>query len=184
MIFSQRNAIACFLIVLFLVGCEEKNQRMKDLAKAINETKTTYNNAGTTHLKENAIAARHEALKQFTAKDKTFSGFLCEVENVRTKGGKEDLFTKETIAVLTVNCGDFTLLNMDTTALEGVPENAILFNTETFDTVVKMNSGEKVAVDGEFIFDRKGNLREASITDGGMMSHPEFVVKFTKVKKQ
>lgn len=180
---KQLFLVTMLIVFLFSVGCDktEKPARQTALDTIINATYEQYDKASTDYQKKEAIEARHSATKAFLAEDNIFTKWVFKVEEVRTKGGENDLFTKQEIALLEIKKDRITLNNMDT-AIDGLPKGAIVKSTNLFDTIVGLSKGSEIIASGHFVPDVENNLREISMTDAGMMSNPEFVVIFTDIE--
>ena len=57
----------------------------------------------------------------------------------------------------------------------------IKFGSEVYNTLSEMKEGTLIQFDGTFFGDRGDYIRETSMTEGGSMTEPEFLFKFTKV---
>lgn len=191
---KSRVVLASILISsLFLVACipsSEKPKTQQNFTKTMWDTFMAYNRGDTDaqkkEVREKAVASR---VAYLAAIETNFSGWICKVDNVNTKDGPNDRFTRKTIAIVTLDCGGFTFYNADITRLrsvenesQGVPANAIIKGTPLFDTASALKKGYYVKASGNFIKKDSGEIHEKSLTKFGAMLHPEFVVHFSELE--
>lgn len=171
------------LACLVLTACNsapKPPRAQKDLNAMIVETAAGYARPNVNGSREKAVTARNDALANIMA-EPVFADWLCTVDGVLTKGGEGSSFTPEKIAILSLDCGGFTLKNLDT-AISGTPDNAITEDNPLYPAITGLNQGDSVIVSGNFLKSpTKNTLWETSLTTAGAMRRPDFLVRFTAV---
>lgn len=172
---------------LFCTACKQDHtpDDQKALQKILEETKAAYQDAGTDVQRDNAVADRNTALHNMAATP-GFIAWICEVENVTTKGGPDSILIKQKIAVVTLDCGGFEIANSSGTFAnldkeDGMPENAIIEGSPVYKQVIGLNKGDPVSASGAFMIAPDGAVSESSLTESGGMNAPEFAVKFNAI---
>ncbi len=161
--------LALPLATIILFGCGEEKT---PLCKAVDDNRSAYRSARSL---DNAIArdaatkkAMSEGLGRLENATKvgSFSGWKAEVKSVST-----DLKGLGVVK-LTLPC-DATLSMW-----------RIAPGSDVFNDLASLKVGKTATIDGVFIaaLDGSKSYEEMSLTDGGKMTDPEFIVRLTSIK--
>jgi hypothetical protein len=70
-------------------------------------------------------------------------------------------------------------------ALSDVMDNTLIENgTKVYNSISELSKGDKVVFSGTFISDDRDFIRESSMTERGSMTDPEFILRFSSIKKK
>ena len=68
-------------------------------------------------------------------------------------------------------------------ALSDIFDETLIENgSELYNAIADLSKGDKVVFSGTFASDERDFIREASVTERGSMTDPEFILKFSDVR--
>ncbi len=177
----QLPGLILILSLAFFPACKAdspKPEAQLAFSALIERSKEQYLKADTDFKKSEAVKEFQTALAKAYEADPGFADWVCQVSQVRV----EDLLISGPIAILTVDCGTFDLFNLDT-AVVGKPDHAVTEGTPAYNLVTGLGKGDLILVSGNFVKDSDSGIKEASVTEAGKLTHPEFVVRFTNIAR-
>lgn len=154
----------------------------RELSAIIVESKKKYRQAGN-ELKKSAVRAqRKKAIAELLIKHynlKTWrgavSGWVGKLSSVGTTGDGN--------AYVTIDCGPFAV---STNTLEfsdaATQQTLIKSGSDLYNELADISQGSQVVFSGVLFPSRRDGFTEMSITEGGSMTDPEFLCRFTSIK--
>ena len=130
-------------------------------------------------LKKSAIRTkRGEAFKSVLKNSRNFSNWVGIVKTMETTRKGKANFGVE------IEGTGITLSNMNNELSDMFDNTLIEQNSPLYQTISELKKGDKVFVSGEFLKSINNDyIYELSMTEGGSMENPDFIVKFKDVKK-
>lgn len=130
-------------------------------------------------LKKSALRTQRKQVISNLLSNRKVSGWIGTLEDMQTNSeGKAFIEIKlegaKSITIKTWN-----------NLLSDVFDNTLIENgTELYNAISNLTEGDLIIFNGTFISDDSDYIKEASITERGSMTDPEFIMKFTNVKKK
>lgn len=130
-------------------------------------------------LKKSAIRTkRGEEFKSVLKNTRNFTNWVGIVKTMETTSKGKATFGVE------IEGTGITLSNMNNEFSDMFENTLIQQNSPLYQTISELKKGDKVFVSGEFLKSINNDyIYELSMTEGGSMENPDFIVKFKDVKK-
>jgi len=128
-------------------------------------------------LKKSAVRFSRKQKLQELLTSLDFNGWVGRIDKMGTtsKGNAYISVTLDGTSIVTETYNN---------ELSDIGDNTLIpINSELFNKVSDLKSGDQVKVSGHFLTEEQDFIKENSITEDGSMTEPEFIVQFSQVGK-
>ncbi|GAB1347583.1 hypothetical protein MASR1M29_23850 [Cloacibacterium normanense] len=150
----------------------------QEFISTIQQFSKEYENADN-ELKKSAIRTkRGEAFKSILKNSRSFNNWVGIVKTMETTSKGKANFGVE------IQGTGITLSNMNNELSDMFENTLIEQSSPLYQTISELKKGDKVFVSGDFLKSINNDyIYVLSMTEGGSMENPDFIVKFKEVKK-
>jgi len=156
----------------------ELPQMQQDFIKVIEDSKKEYKSAPN-ELKKSAVRTKRGNSIQLVLGDKKeFNDWVGKVVMMETTSKGNAYFG------IKIEGTDITIMTTNNEFSNLFENSLITQSNPLYNVIAELKKGDKVKVSGEFLDSTKADfISEASLTENGSMTKPNFIVKFQKIEK-
>jgi hypothetical protein len=172
--------------VFQLIGCNNIPEKQDAFRQVINSSIYNYNlkkDEGNSFAMTNLRKERKNQLRQLFGSSLTVNNWVGKITSIDNSGIINDENDDVAIHVIPLEV-KATLETWNNSISDDGFNTLIKRNSSMATTLMTLKIGDKVTFSGYFIPKEDDFLYEMSITENGSMSEPEFLFKFTDLKKK
>jgi len=191
---NKKNRIASVIIIVVIIGVISNNifksnnipEKQDSFRQIINSSISDYNlkkDEGNSFAMTNLRQDRKNQLRQLFGSSLTVNNWVGKITSIDNSGIINDENDDVAIHVIPLDV-KATLETWNNSISDDGFNTLIKRNSSLATTLMSLKIGDKVTFSGYFIPKEDDFLYEMSITENGSMLEPEFLFKFTDLKKK